>query len=231
MRRKLFVLLVTLAFGTLFGGCNRTESTASKDDLKAGVGSSGGFSHGSGQNDLSSVNAVPSEGQGLKSPAKSESGPQFAPSLDPSSVTSAYLRFLKEALSDADSLKNANELLTAEARKATNLANVDVSLPGSVNSEYVVHQAEYVTNEKTLAHVRTSWKDRVEDEKFEYDVTWMLKKEDAVGWRVSGMITTGENGDQTVVFNFEDAADIVSKGAPQTGEVQTAGNPGESKLR
>ena len=59
---------------------------------------------------------------------------------------------------------------------ATRTANVDVSLPGSPNAKYLVHQAEFVTNERNVAHVLTSWNDSVEGQDYQYDVTWVLKK-------------------------------------------------------
>ena len=46
------------------------------------------------------------------------------------------------------------------------------------------------------------------------------------------MITAGENPGDTIVFNFEDAADIVSKGVPEENKTQTAQNKsGEPKIR
>lgn len=229
MLRLSFVAVFCVAVAC-FGGCNKSKSTVSNEK---GESQKPDFSTKS--NDINSVKSVPPEGKGLVSPAKQEMGKRFEEGMDPSSVTSEYLKSLKNALNDAESLSVANELLTSKARSATNVANVDVSLPGTVNAKYVVHQAKYVTNEKNVAHVLTSWNDEVDQQPYEYDVTWVLKNEANVGWRVAGMITTGETEDDPVVFNFEDAADIVSKGPKETGpdasETRTAEKKSETEIR
>lgn len=225
MLRYSFVMALLMVSATILGGCSKTKSTASTDADETSAEKKENASS------MDSVNAVQGEGQGLKSPAKQELGAKFDPAMDPSSVTSSYLKALKESITDAASLKTANELLTAKARSATHLANVDVSLPGSAAADYVVHQAKYVTNEKNVAHVLTSWKDEVEDQVYEYDVTWVLRKEASQGWRVAGMITTGNSINETIVFNFEDAADIVSKGAPEASDTQTANKDGNTEIR
>lgn len=180
---------------------------------------------------MASVETVPSQGNGITSPAKQQKTEHFDYSLDPSTVTAEYLKALQAAITEPGQLKTATELLTSKARTATQLANVDVALPGTQNAEYLVHQASYVTNEKTTAHVPTTWKDRIENRDYEYDVTWILKKEPGIGWRVSGMITTAEPNAPPIVFNFEDAADIVSKGGPGQPETQTAGKEPKTDVR
>ncbi|MEC9093228.1 MAG: hypothetical protein VX438_11010, partial [Planctomycetota bacterium] len=67
--------------------------------------------------------------------------------------------------------------------------------------------------------------------KYKYDVTWVLKHQANIGWRVSGMITTGNLEDDTIVFNFEDAADIVRKGNPGSPETQTAKENQKTDIR
>ncbi len=203
-------------------GCSKSDSTAKlvpEDDSKPATTNS---------TDINSVNGISGEGNGLSSPAKQQTAPIVDPSTDPTTVTSKYLGYLREADSNADGLIAANNLLTTEAREATREANVDVSLPGSPNSKYVVHQAKYVTNEKNVAHVMTSWTDTVDEQAYEYDVTWVLKK-NLAGWRVAGMITNGAAPGESIVFNFEDAADITNKGSELAeSETQVAGKGDET---
>lgn len=225
MLRNPFVASLLVLIVATMAGCSKTKTAANK-----GTGEAAKTKENAG-NDINNVESVPPEGNGLTSPAKQELGSKFDQAMDPSSITSEYLKSLKSAFSDAESLKTASELLTSKARSATHSANVDVSLPGTVNAKYVVHQAKYVTNEKNVAHVLTSWSDEIENEKYEYDVTWVLKNEPSVGWRVAGMVTTGDSQEDTIVFNFEDAADIVSKGAPEGPETQTAEQKGNTEIR
>lgn len=230
LRLACFAIVLTCS-GLLFSGCSQSKTAAKNDHSEDSADSTA-----TKNNELESVQSVPSEGNGLVSPAKRESQTRFDPSMDPSSVTSEYLKSLKQAQTQSDNLETANELLTAKALNATNLANVDVSLPGTENSSYVVHQTKYVTNEKNIAHVLTTWNDNVEGQDYEYDVTWVLKKESKLGWRVSGMIYHGEAEGETVVFNFEDPNDIVSKGAPEKNDpaavdTQTAEKKAETEIR
>lgn len=236
MSRVSVLAALLILVSALAGGCNQSTSTASHDSNRDQSGPAAGAQAAAASQDIESVRSVPSEGKGLQSPAKQDSGQKFDPQMDPSSVTSAYLKSLQSALADGESLQTAQELLTAKAKSATELANVDVTLPGTENAQYVVHQAQYVTNEKNVAHVRTSWNDQIDDQKYEYDVTWVLKNEVSVGWRVAGMITSGQSADETVVFNFEDAADIVSKGGgevatPETVETRTAKKKPDETIR
>ncbi|MDG2469557.1 MAG: hypothetical protein P8M80_09785 [Pirellulaceae bacterium] len=223
MRRNQIVAVVVAAtFSFLPVGCNKSEKTSTVAPVPEKRSST---------TDINSVLAVPSEGSGMTSPAKQNPGP-ISHSLNPSTVTSRYLASLQNALTKGGALNTANDLLTSKAREATRTANVDVSLPGSPNAKYLVHQAEFVTNERNVAHVLTSWNDSVEGEDYQYDVTWVLKNDADNGWGIAGMITAGENPGDTIVFNFEDAADIVSKGVPEENKTQTAqNNSGEPKIR
>ena len=224
MLQKSCVLAFAAAICWAPVGCSKSDPTAKlspEDDSEPTTTNS---------TDINSVNAISGEGNGLSSPAKQPTAPSVDPSTDPTTVTSKYLGFLREADSNADGLIAANNLLTTEAREATREANVDVSLPGSTNSKYLVHQAKYVTNEKNVAHVLTSWTDTVDEQGYEYDVTWVLKKNPA-GWRVAGMITNGETPGESIVFNFEDAADITNKGTELAeSETQVAGK-GDGTIR
>lgn len=209
-------------------GCSKSDSTAKltpEDDSSVEV---------TKPTDINSVNAISGEGNGLSSPAKQQTTPAVAPSTDPTTVTSKYLGYLKDAASSADGnvdgLIAASSLLTVEAREATREANVDLKFPGPTNASYVVHQAKYVTNEKNVAHVLTSWTGTEDGDQYEYDVTWVLKVNSA-GWRISGMITNGEAPGEFIVFNFEDASDITNKGAEITeAETQVAGK-GDGTIR
>ena len=228
MLRVTIVAILVGSVTNCFLGCSKSTSTVSNKSDEAEKSSTESV-----KNDMNSVKSVPPEGKGLTSPAKQDKGARFDPGMDPSSVTSEYLKSLQKALGEVEHLKIANELLTAEARKSLNLANVDLKLPGTENAKYVVHQAKYVTNEKNIAHVMTSWKDNIDSQPYEYEVTWVLKNEANVGWRVAGMITTGEE-ENDLVFNFEDPEDIVSKEGADTAEnpeTRTADKKAETDIR
>lgn len=221
LQKNLLAAVSLTLISTIFSGCSRSEPVASLDPDKETSAEKDDYTK------MSSVKGVAGQGNGLVSPAKTTGPGGLDVATDPATITSTYLSALKSAVTETDNLKTANELLTVEARAATHQANVDVSLPGSENARYIVHQAEYVTNEKNVCHVLTNWNDSIDDESYQYDVTWVLKKETNVGWRIAGMITQGEAPDQTIVFNFEDAADIVSKGAPEPVQTEVANQPGD----
>ena len=140
MLQKSCVLALAAAICWAPVGCSKSDPTAKlspEDDSEPTTTNS---------TDINSVNAISGEGNGLSSPAKQPTAPSVDPSTDPTTVTSKYLGFLREADSNADGLIAANNLLTTEAREATREANVDVSparvdqleIPGP--SSQVCHQ-------------------------------------------------------------------------------------------
>ena len=224
-RSRFLALAAAVCLGPI--GCSKSDSTAKltpENDSSVEV---------TKPTDINSVNAISGEGEGLSSPAKQQTTPSVDPRTDPATVTSKYLGYLKEAANNTDGniegLIAASNLLTVEAREATREANVDLKFPGPDDANYIVHQAKYVTSEKNIAHVQTTWKGSDGDD-YDYDVTWVLKA-NSVGWRISGMITNGETAGELVVFNFEDVADITNKGAEiAEAETQVAGK-GDGTIR
>ena len=202
-----------------FIGCNNSENSTTTHS-------------GNGQVDgtkSSSATIVTPSNVNSQSPAF-PNGLPVDPNASPSDVVSAFLGALREGDD-----QRAAALLTDIARAATEREQLTVQPPGSPSAQFSVGEAQYVSEEKDGAHVSSTWSENDENgEPISYQITWILKRQKQIGWRIKGMATQLTPEQPHVFLDFENPAEMLAKlqeandELAKQNEVRQAQNPGSS---
>lgn len=124
----------------------------------------------------------------------------------PDAAVSAFL----QALRDGDD-EVAEALLTPKAREETAKRELTVQPPGTPNATFRIGKVEYLSADKTGAHVNSTWiEQNPEEGPSSYDIVWALRRQ-ADGWRIAGMATQVNPNEPPVFLNFEDPDDMLEK--------------------
>lgn len=119
----------------------------------------------------------------------------------------AVRKFL-QAIKDGDN-QTADAMLTKLARDETKRADLHVAPPGSPTASFEVGQFETQGDE---AQVFCTWNDTAEDgTKHSDKIVWILRNTPTDGWRIAGMATEIFPGEDPLILNFEDPADMIKK--------------------
>lgn len=178
--------------------------------LFAGMGLTlGSMLAGCGQNNTPTAPTAQAPALALPAAPSEKAAPAADPNvipqnLDPKQTIAHYL----EAVKDGNE-KRVTALLTDVARRKTAEARIAVAPPGSETAVYSVGTVEFVTADKTTAHVASTWTDMDENEKPQtLPIVWVVRQEPA-GWRVAGMMTRTSPGQPMLVLNFEEPAEVL----------------------
>jgi hypothetical protein len=200
-----WIIATILGILTTIGtACSKVDSAATADH------------HGEATADASRLSAGYSSDQSPAGHNKAEA---------PDKVVHQFL----EAARSGDQ-KKLSELMTQAAREETTAHNIDFQLGLYQNAEFDVGETEYLTPDKTTAHVGCKWTDHDGDGSYSHDVIWALRKEEA-GWRVAGMITKPFPDQPAVVFNYEDVKSLMETKASIEQEVKRRAADEEKEAR
>ncbi len=134
-------------------------------------------------------------------------------------------QFLKAAKSGDQ--QKLSQLLSKAAQEETSKHGIDFELDSYHNAVFKLEGFEYLTPEKTTAHVACKWTDTDETGSYTHDVLWVLRKEEP-GWRVVGMITRPFPDQPPVAFNYENVDELM---ATKTGIEQEVKRRAEAEER
>ena len=190
-----FTIINCLLIG-LLAGCNNSNDSAI-DQTGGGQGDSA---------EGNSATIVTPSTVNSQSPAF-PAGLPVDPDASPSDVVSAFL----ESLRSGDD-QRAAALLTDIARAATEREQLTVQPPGSPSAQFTVGEAQYVSEEKDGAHVSSTWSEKDENgEPISYQITWILKRQKQIGWRIKGMATQLTPEQPHVFLDFENPVEMLAK--------------------
>ena len=173
------------------------------------------------QTGLSDVSVVATSNSDEASPARS--GATLPLDATAEQVVNSYLGSLK-----TEDYVAAEDLLTQTAQDAFYKANLQPSLPGTQDSTFKVGAVRFATQKQERGYVQTTWTEMTDaGQPVSYTVDIYVRQEIPGIWRVAGMMMDVEEG-EFVFFNFEDAADMLSKngGVDVDVEVRQAQQPG-----
>lgn len=188
------VISAALAASTVLIGCNqekkesqlRTEATQAKK-----------------QEDQPVTSVVLPSDVDAQSPATLP-GAANSSVASPEEVVTDFL----EALRSGND-QEAKRLLSDRARQSTASEGYEVRPLGTPSAEYKVGAAEFVSEAKGGAHVPSQWTESFPDGSAEaWDITWVLRRQPNVGWRITGMRAQLFPDAPKRFLNFEDAADM-----------------------
>jgi len=132
--------------------------------------------------------------------------PHAASAQDAKKVVTDFL----EAIRKGDE-KKMKSLLTGVARQKAEASNRLVAPPPNDNAKIEVDDAIYPTPGHDIAHVPSTWVDVDERGKLRTDkATWVCRIEPE-GWRVAGFAAFVFEGEDPLLFNFEDPDDMAKK--------------------
>jgi len=145
-------------------------------------------------------------------------------SASPDQVVTVFLN----ALRSGDSA-TTESLLTAKAKEELSKQEILVDVQSAPNATYQVQAAEVLPDNPNGAHVRSQWTEKYDDGTVEYEIVWVLRKQNE-GWRMAGMAMQLVPGQDLQFLNFEDPADMLKKkeeamAALQAPAAQTAQQP------
>ena len=124
----------------------------------------------------------------------------------PDAAVSAFL----EALRDGDDAL-AEAILTPKAREETAKRNLAVQPPGTPNASFRIGKIEYLSADKTGAHVNSTWTEQDQQQgPSSFEIVWALRRQ-ADGWRIAGMAAQVTPTEPPVFLNFEDPDDMLEK--------------------
>jgi hypothetical protein len=124
----------------------------------------------------------------------------------PKEAVTSFLNALRDGQE-----KQAEALLSAQAREETTKHNMAVEPPGAPNATYHVGDVEHHADRPDAALVSCVWSEKFPNGLEEtYEVVWSLRKETA-GWRIAGMFTQFADSEAPVFLNFEDLEDMENK--------------------
>jgi hypothetical protein len=148
-------------------------------------------------------------------------------SAAPEQVVSVFL----DALRAGDQATTA-ALLTGKALTETSKRNLSVCPQATPNMEYKVMSSEVLPENPSGAHVSVRWTENYSDGNVEYDVVWVLRRQQE-GWRIAGMAIELVPGQGLAFLNFEDPDDMIRKqeeamAALSPPAAETAALPGDN---
>ncbi len=126
---------------------------------------------------------------------------------DPKQVVMALI----EAMKSGD--KEAKEaLLTTKAREETAKHEMPVAADAMPNTEYQIADPTYLEKNPNGAHVQCLLTETLQDgSKADYEIIWVLRREQEIGWRIAGMAVELAPGTPKQFLNFEDPLDMQEK--------------------
>lgn len=191
MNRNL-AIFIALSASITYGGCNQQNERPG--------GTTPATLHAEQKPSTSVVSPTDEE---ARSPAFLAGGID-SPSATPEEIITAFLEALR---SGNDEL--ADRLLSTQARRSARREGYDLRPPGTPSDVYRVGSARFVSATKNAAHVPTQWSASFPGGEIEqWDITWVLRKEESAGWRVTGMRAQLFPDDPKRFLNFEDFADV-----------------------
>jgi hypothetical protein len=136
--------------------------------------------------------------------------------------------FLK-ALREGDS-RMAESLLTPKAREETAKRHLVVQPPGKPTATFEIGRVEYLSADRTGAHVQSVWTEDAGT--VSYEIVWALRRQDD-GWHIAGMATQVVSNEPPVFLNFEDPDDMLERwriaderlAAEQNSQLRQAAKP------
>ena len=114
-----------------------------------------------------------------------QSQPVVSPTAEPTEVVSLFLDSLRSGEETV-----ASALLTEKARIETEKENLVVQPPGTPESQFAIGNINYVSGKRDMAHVSSVFT-LPDDQGYDrqYEVTWIVRREENRGWRIAGMAT------------------------------------------
>jgi len=192
MKRNMAFCAALVASTVLFG-CNKEKQQAPPGGKAA---------QARNQDDQSATSVVSPSNVDAQSPATLAHG--NSSSATPEEVVKGFLESLR---SGNDTL--AKTLLSNEARYSTAKEGYEVRPPGTPSAQYQVGAAEFVSELKDGAHVPSQWTETFPDSTTEaWDITWVLRKEAHIGWRITGMRAQLFPNAPKRFLDFENASDM-----------------------
>ena len=114
-------------------------------------------------------------------------------------------RFM-ELLQNNDSIK-AKTLLTRISQMNTTKEELELKAIGGSNAKFTVGQVRYATQKKELAQVDCKVVDTSDDDPFEMEMTWVVRRNKKF-WRISGVMLQLEKDAKIDLLSFENLADV-----------------------
>ena len=136
---------------------------------------------------------------------------------DPKQVVMALIEAMKSGDKEAKSA-----LLTTKAREETARHDMPVATDAMPNTEYQIAEPTYLQNNPDGAHVSCLLTETLADgTKEEYQIVWVLRREEELGWRIAGMAVELAPGTKPQFLNFEDPLDMQKKMDAAMGTAST----------
>ena len=114
-------------------------------------------------------------------------------------------RFM-ELLQNNDSIK-AKTLLTRISQMNTTKEELELKSIGGPSAKFSVGQVRYATQKKELAQVDCKVVDTSDDDPFEMEMTWVVKR-NKKSWRISGVMMQLEEDAKIDLLSFENLIDV-----------------------
>jgi hypothetical protein len=135
--------------------------------------------------------------------ASATTGPKVA---DATNVVAQFLDAVRRGGED----NGASQLLTSHAQAVLQRLGRTVQPIGSPDAVFSVTRAEAIPDTPNAALVHSIWTEPVgEGKKESYQVVWALESEPA-GWRISGLAMDLQPGQEPMIVDFENAAQMAS---------------------
>jgi len=206
-------LLISTAIAgvMLLAGCNKKPDSASANTKpeasreSSAAQSSSAADHGGSTAATAESHAAPVH------PETAKLG--LNPDATPDDVVKA---FLEATRSGDDQL--AAQLLSKKAIEATTQAGLIVKPPGTPSMKYEIGEVEYPEKHADGAYVKSVWRERFDDGEEHFDITWVLRKQSAEGWRIVGMAVQLPGAEVPDLINFEAAEELKLMMAEAAGE-------------
>ena len=111
-----------------------------------------------------------------------------------------------ELLQNNDSIK-AKTLLTRISQMNTTKEELELKSIGGPSAKFSVGQVRYATQKKELAQVDCKVVDTSDDDPFEMEMTWVVKR-NKKSWRISGVMMQLEEDAKIDLLSFENLIDV-----------------------
>jgi hypothetical protein len=135
----------------------------------------------------------------------------------PEAVVNAFLEATRRGDHDL-----AAKLLSQKALEETTRVGLTVQPPGTPSMKYTIGAIEYPEDAPGGAYVQSTWVEEYEDGNEQFDVTWVLRKQDQ-GWRIVGMAAQMGEDELPYFLNFEQPDELYRKIQEASGEVAADG--------
>lgn len=147
-----------------------------------------------------------------------------ATSANPSSVKTirfqqpdeAVRQFLT-ALKAGDQVR-ATSMLSVKAQQEMSRTDAAIRPPGSASAQFEVTEVELLGDDKSGAHVLSTWNDQESNGDATHEIVWILRKESS-GWAIAGMATSVFEDQPPLILNFEDPMEAQRKRSAVDAEI------------